>query len=246
MHMILKPVILLSNPSLSQNIGAVARAMLNFGLTELRLINPKTNWLNKDARSLAADADPVLEAAQTFATTQEAIGDLHQVYAATARPRDMIKGVVTPKDAAVEVNAYLKDKIRVGLLFGSEKCGLDNEEIALCQKIITIPLNPSFSSINLAQAVILIAYEVFQHADQILPANPLWEREDQPASKQELMGFYEHLETELTQAGYFKAATKRPIMQRNLRNIFSRVPLTDQEVRTLRGVVAALANPRIK
>jgi tRNA/rRNA methyltransferase len=242
--MILKPVILLSHPSLSHNIGAVARAMLNFGLTELRLINPKANWLNQDARSLAADADLVLDAAQTFPTTQAAIADLHQVYAATARPRDMIKDVVTPKAAAIEVNRYLKDNVRVGVLFGSEKCGLDNEEIALCQKIITIPLNPSFSSINLAQAVILVAYEVFQQAGQILPADPLWDRDDQPASKAEMMGFYEHLESALTQAGYFKVAAKRPIMQRNLRNLFSRVPLTDQEVRTLRGVVAALVQPR--
>lgn len=235
------PIIILSRPTLSQNIGSCARAMLNFGLTELRLIDPQANWLDPQARALSADADGVLEGAKVFATAAEAFADLQGVYATTARPRDMIKEVMTPKEMAVEVRDRLDTGRRIGLLFGSEKCGLDNEEIALCDKIITIPLNPAFSSINLAQAVILVCYEVFQARSGSLTQNPLWQREDLEAPREELMGFFEHLEQELDQRGYYRVDHKRPLMERNLRNLFARAKLTSQEVRTLRGVVSSLS-----
>ena len=235
-----KPIVILSRPTLSQNIGSCARAMLNFGLTEMRLIDPQANWLDKNARALSADADSVLENAKVFQTPEEAFADLHAIYATTARPRDMIKEVVSPQEAAQEVTEKTAQGQKVGLLFGSEKCGLENEEIALSDKILTIPLNPDFSSINLAQAVILVTYEVYQASLSQPERNPLWERHDPEAPRGELIGFFEHLEKELGSRGYFKADHKRPLMERNLRNMFSRAKLTSQEVRTLRGVISGL------
>ncbi|NCP61852.1 MAG: RNA methyltransferase [Alphaproteobacteria bacterium] len=235
-----KPVVILSRPTLSQNIGACARAMLNFGLTEMRLIDPQANWLDSDARALSASADRVLEKAVVFKTAQEAFADLQGVYATTARPRDMIKEAISPREAAVEVNAFVNSGKKVGLLFGSEKCGLDNDEIALCDKIITVPLNPDFSSINLAQAVILISYEMYQGRRDAPARDVLWERDDQEAPREELFAFYEHLEGALEIGGYFQVDHKRDLMQRNLRNMFARASLTSQEVRSLRGVIAAL------
>ena len=236
-----KPVVILSRPTLSQNIGSCARAMLNFGLTEMRLIDPQANWLDKNARALSADADSVLENAKIFKTAEEAFADLHAIYATTARPRDMIKEAVSPREAAQEVTSKISQGKKVGLLFGSEKCGLENEEIALCDKILTIPLNPDFSSINLAQAVILVTYEVYQASKDNPGRDPLWERDDEEAPRGELVGFCEHLEKELENQGYFKVDHKRPLMERNLRNMFSRAKLTSQEVRTLRGVISSLA-----
>tara|TARA_R110002095_G_scaffold118145_2_gene102998 strand:- start:591 stop:1262 length:672 start_codon:yes stop_codon:yes gene_type:complete len=214
--------------------------MLNFGLTEMRLIDPQANWLDGDARALSASADSVLEKAVVFKTAQEAFADLQGIYATTARPRDMIKETISPREAAVEVNKQASAGKKIGLLFGSEKCGLDNDEIALCDKIITIPLNPDFSSINLAQAVILVCYEVYQGRQNLPARDPLWEREDQEAPREDLFGFYEHLEGALAQTGYFQVDHKRDLMQRNLRNTFSRASLTTQEVRSLRGVISAL------
>jgi len=213
--------------------------MLNFGLTELRLVDPKTSWLNEEARALAADADDILENAQLFQTIEEACADLHHIYATTARPRDMIKEVISPKEAAREVNTYIKQGHKVALLFGSEKRGLENDEVVLADKIVSIPLNPEFSSLNLAQSVIVMAYECYQTTASPSPG----EETDGLAPRQELVGFFEHLEEELTTVGYFRNSSKRPVMQRNLRNIFLHAPLTSQEVKTLRGVVAALVNP---
>jgi tRNA/rRNA methyltransferase len=233
------PIIILSKPTLSQNIGATARAMLNFGLTELRLADPKTSWLNEEARALAADADAVLENARLFQTTEEACADLQHVYATTARPRDMIKDVVTPQQATQEIKSHLSQGRTVGILFGSEKRGLENDEVVLADKIISIPLNPDFSSLNLAQSVIVIAYEWYQSG--LCPVAAKTSADLAP--RQDLIGFFEHLEAELTNVGYFRNQSKRPVMQRNLRNIFLHAPLTTQEVKTLRGVVAALMNP---
>jgi tRNA/rRNA methyltransferase len=238
-----KPSIILVNPTLSQNIGAAARAMLNFDLTELRLVNPKAEWLNKEARSLAADADRVLENAQVFDTVEEAFKDIQLIYATTARPRDLNKEVITPNQAAQEIQANLNNNHKVGICFGSEKCGLDNDVIALCHKIITVPLNPSFTSINLAQSLVLVSYEMFQAR----VSNPLgvkqWQLQDEIAPYDELLGLLQQLETELDKSGYFRADHKKPVMNRTLHNIFSRAQLSSQEVRSLRGVISSLVNP---
>jgi tRNA/rRNA methyltransferase len=241
--MTLRPSIILVNPTLSQNIGATARAMLNFDLHELRLVNPKAHWLNKEARSLAADADHVLENAQLYDTVEEAVKDIQLIYATTARPRDLNKEVITPGQAAQEIQACLNAQFKIGICFGSEKCGLDNDVIALVNKIITIPLNPSFSSINLAQSLVILAYELFQARD----TNPLseshWQRQEEIAPYDELLGLLQHLESELDKSGYFRADHKKPIMNRTLHNIFSRAQMSSQEVRSLRGVISSLVNP---
>ena len=245
----IKPIVLLSKPSLSQNIGACARAMKNFGLSEMRLIDPQADWLDKNARALSADADDILENAKSFKTTHDAFADLQHIYATTARPRDMIKDVVTPKELAPEVHIQTHQGKKIGILMGSEKAGLDNEDIALCDKIVTIPLNPNFSSINLAQATILVCYELYQYGlDNNGKANldKAWEKEDVPAPRQELFGLFEHLETELERRNYYRCADKRTIMDRNLRNMLSRADFTSQEVRTLRGVISSLCAHQTK
>lgn len=234
------PIVLLSKPSLSQNIGACARAMKNFGCSEMRLIDPQADWLNKEARALSADADDILETAKSYKTSADAFADLQHIYATTARPRDMIKDVVTPKELGPEVKAHLAHNKTVGILMGSEKAGLDNEDIALCDKIVTIPLNPDFSSINLAQATILVCYELYQAIHGESNMQEAWKAEDTPAPREDLLGFYQHLESELEKKNYYRNPDKRQIMDRNLRNMFSRAQFTAQEVRTLRGVISSL------
>ena len=233
-----RPVIILSKPSLSQNIGACARAMLNFSLTEMRLVTPKANWLNNNAKALAAGADIILENTKVYDNLESSISDLHYIYATTVRPRDIIKDVITPADAAIEINHHIAQKQKTGILFGGEKSGLNNNEIALTRKIITIPLNKDFSSVNLAQSVILLAYEIFQHNKNNCPYNP---KKQKNASRNELEGLLKHLESELDQKKYFRVDHKKSIMLRNLKNFFSRSDITNQEIRTLRGVINSLA-----
>lgn len=237
------PVVILVEPTLSENMGAVARAMLNFQLTELRLVHPKADWLNERARALAADADAILEQARAFNTFQEAIQDLTHLYGTTARPRDMNVPVMTPRQAAQEITRLSANPaVKAGLVFGSEKCGLDNEVLALVTTAVTVPLNPDFSSINLAQSVILCAYEIFQ-AQHDQPTTPGWEPLEPPAPREELMGFFEHLESELDRCGYLRVPHKRPKMVQTLRTLFARAALTSQEIRSLRGVISSLVNP---
>lgn len=236
------PAVILVKPTLSQNIGSVARAMGNFGLTDLRLVNPQTEWLNADARSLAAGADTILENAQVFETFQAGTADLYYLYATTARPRDLNKEVASPKAIMPTIANRAKEGCMQGLVFGSEKSGLDNEDIALCDLIISIPLNPNFSSINLAQSLIIVGYELYQHCLD-LPKAPSDNNFEAPAPREELQGFFEHLEEELKMSGYLRPAHKIPIMIRTLRNLFTRAQLSSQEVRSLRGVISSLVNP---
>ncbi len=237
-----KPVIILSRPSLSQNIGAAARAMLNFGLTEMRVVEPQTKVVCPSSLALAAGADKVLKQAKVYQNIADGIADLHRVYAATARPRDMIKEFAFPKDAAVEINQQIEQDNKVGILFGAEKSGLSNEEVARCDKIITVPLNIEFSSINLAQSVIIVAYELFQQQSTNITLNPLWDKdEDFVASKKEICGLLDQLEQELDSKKYFRAEHKKTIMMRNLVNFFSKSNATSQEIQTLRGVVSYLS-----
>jgi tRNA/rRNA methyltransferase len=241
------PCVILVEPQLDQNIGKVARAMLNFGLTDLRLVRPQTEWHNETARRLSAGAESVLENARPFDDLMAASFDLHHLYATTARPRDMIKEVLSPREAAPRIYEDIQTRgERVGLLFGPERCGLENQDIALSKAVITVPLNPEFSSLNLAQAVVVVAYEYFQAQagtpDVVIPPTPILV-EDPPATKEELQGFLGQLDQELEKSGYFRAAHRRAMMTQSLHNMFSRMDYTSQEVRTLRGVVAALVNP---
>jgi tRNA/rRNA methyltransferase len=236
-----RPCVILSAPQLAENIGAVARAMANFGLAELRLVRPRDGWPQDRAWAAASGAERLLDAAQVFDTVAEAIGDLTYVLASTARPREALLPVFTPREAAARV-AALEPRHRCGLLFGAERAGLPSDEIALCQAIITVPVDPGHRSLNLGQAVVIAAYELRMVADERAPANftPL----DPPADGAALLGLFEHLEDELDTGGFFHPPEKRQSMVLNLRAALGRAGFTAQEVRTLRGVVTALARGR--
>jgi tRNA/rRNA methyltransferase len=235
-----KPVIILVRPQLGQNIGKAARAMLNFGLSELRIVAPRDGWPNPDAGPSASGADIVLDEAKVFASTEEAVGDLNHVYAATVRPRDMYKSVETPAEAAPKMVDVIDKSETVGIMFGPERSGLNNDDLVLADTIITAPINQEFGSLNLAQAVILVAYEWFKAETE--GARPHTEVEDEGvATKKELIGFMEHIEAELELRNYFRTADRIPTQRRSLRNIFQSAGFSSQQVQTLRGVVKSLS-----
>jgi tRNA/rRNA methyltransferase len=237
----LQPVIILCEPQLGENIGAAARAMANFGLSDLRLVNPRDGWPNERANANSARAMHVIDAVRVFDTVEEAIADLTLLYATTARPRDMAKRVVGPVSAVEEMRIHRRDRrAPFGLLFGRERWGLNNDEIALCDAILTLPVDERHASLNIAQAVIVIAYEwTRQNLDQP-DETPFMEPERAPpASREDLLRMFEHLEGALERKGFFYPPEKRELMIRNLRNIFLKGPLNEQEVRTMRGVIAA-------
>jgi tRNA/rRNA methyltransferase len=239
------PAIILVEPQLPENIGMVARAMLNCGLGDLRLIRPREIWPNDKAVSASSGADRVLNAARLYGSTADAIADLQRVYATTARPRYMTKRVATPRQAAAELRALGREGIRAGILFGPEAAGLHNDEIALAEAIVAVPLNPAFSSLNLAMAVLLVGYEWFTAgAGETPPSTLVMPQQTRPATQAELLGLYEHLEGELDACGFLRNPQSRPSMVRNLRNLFGRAGLTEQEVRTLRGVISCLVAGR--
>lgn len=237
------PAIILVRPQLGQNIGMVARAMLNCGLTELRLVAPRDGWPNPDAEASAAGATSVLAQARVFPTTAEAVADLQRVYATTARTRDMTNIVETPRQAADGMKTAVAAGQSVGVQFGPERAGLLNDDISLADTIIEVPLNPAFSSLNLAQAVLLIGYEWFQASDTS-PARELITAGNRPATKGELVNFFVRLEKALEESGFLYPPEKTPIMLRNIRNLFQRADLTEQEVNTLHGIVSALWDKR--
>ncbi len=230
------PAVILVDPQLGENIGMVARAMLNCGLGDLRLVRPRDGWPSRQAEAAASGADAVLERARVFYTLGDAIADLDRLYAATARTRDMTKLMVTPRQAAAELRAAGG---KAGLLFGPERSGLTSDDVALADAVIQVPLNPAFSSLNLAQAVLLIGYEWHQAADET-PARVLSMGPNRPATKAELLNFFERLEATLEDTGFLRPPERRPAMVRNLRSLFTRADLTEQEVRSLHGVVSAL------
>ncbi|MCG8508622.1 MAG: RNA methyltransferase [Rhodospirillales bacterium] len=234
------PAVILIKPQLGENIGMAARAMLNCGLAEMRLVAPRDGWPNPAAEAAASGATLVLDNAKVFATTEEAIADLNLLYASTARSRDMTKPLVTPRQAAREIHKARASGIRAGVLFGPEAKGLNNDDVSLADAILMVPLNPGFSSLNLAQAVLLIGYEWFQAGLDVPDRELAMPADTRPANKQELAYLFEHLETELDACGFLHVEEKRPIMVRNLRNMFQRAELTEQEVRTLRGVIVGL------
>lgn len=235
------PCVILNEPQLAENIGAVARVMANFGLSDLRLVRPRDGWPQDRAWASASGADWPLNDAKVFERLEDAIADLQLLYATTARPRETQLPVLTPRQAAGELR---KSALPSGLLFGGERAGLETADIALCHAIVTIPIDPKFRSLNLAQAVAINAYE-WRTAEA--DAAPSHFREGPPPADQAMMvGLYEHLEGELDEAGFFHPPEKRPSMVRNLRVTLGRSRMSEQEVRTFRGVVTALSRGRGK
>jgi len=234
------PAIILVQPQMAENIGMVARAMLNCGLTDLRLVNPRDGWPHPLAFKTASGADVVIENARVFETTKDAVADLHHVFATTARARDMTKAVVTPNQAANEMHTAVADQHKCGVLFGREAVGLHNDDVAIADSLLMVPLNPAFSSLNLAQAVLLIGYEWYQLGSDRPPLVNEVRLDTRRATKKELIGMFEHLERELDNCGFLAQPDKRPNMVRNLRNMFDRADMTEQEVRTFRGVISGL------
>jgi tRNA/rRNA methyltransferase len=233
--------VVLVEPQLGENIGMVARAMGNCGLGDLRLVKPRDGWPNPSALAAASGADRIIQDARVFDSTADAVADLHAVLATTARPRDMTTDVLIPRTAAARLRAEVSAGGSAGVLFGKEAWGLSNDDVAHADAVITVPLNPQFSSLNLAQAVFVVAYEWFQAADQTPDSELVMPKDTRPANKEEMKGLFTHLEDELDACGFLRVKEKRPVMVRNIRNIFQRARLTEQEVRTLRGVVSGLA-----
>lgn len=235
------PVIILVEPQMGENIGAAARAMANFTLGELRLVAPRDVWPNPKARATASGANYVIDAAQVFPTTAEAVADLNFVYATTARTREMPKRVLGPREAVTELRSRVSAGQRAGILFGRERWGLTNEEIALADAIVTFPVNPAFASLNVAQSVLLICYEWMTAAlgGALSTREPIPERDFTPATKAHLAGLIAHFETALESTGYFRTEDMKPTMVQNLRALLQRVGLTRDEIDMLHGVIGA-------
>lgn len=238
------PAIILVRPQLSENIGTAARAMLNNGLTDLRLVAPKPDWLSDRAVAASSGADRVLLGAKIFDTTEQAVAGLHRVWATTARNRFMVKPVDTPRSAAEVMRTLATTGQKFGVMFGPERSGLENDDVAIADTVVTVPLNPEYTSLNLAQCVLLIGYEWFQTANPVLPEDHMTKGSALPATKDKLLGFFDHLERELDECGFLRHPEKRPVMVRNIRNLFQRIALTEQEVQTLHGIVHELVTYR--
>jgi tRNA/rRNA methyltransferase len=245
------PAVILMEPQLAENIGMVARACANFGLDDLRLVAPRDGWPNEKARIAASGANYVVDQAAAVATLADATADLHWVAATTARQRDLRKPVLTPEQAIAEISERIASGQRCGLLFGRERNGLSTREIADAHAIVMIPVNSRFASLNLAQAVLLLGYEWLRNSSRAtLGRVTTFERplsagfnmgDGRLATGEELQGFFQHLEAELDRLGFFNPPDKRRALVQNLRSMFLRMEATEQEVRTLRGIVAALA-----
>jgi tRNA/rRNA methyltransferase len=237
------PAVILVTPQLGENIGAAARAMLNCGLTDLRLVAPRDGWPSTAADRAAVGALDLMPPVRVFDRLAEAMADLTMVYATTARDRNMVKPIVTARQAAIESRAHLAAGGKVGFVFGPERTGLLSDDVSLANKLVTVPLNPEFTSLNLGQAVLLIGYEWFQSGDATPPSQiPL--NGTLPATQAELQNFFAHVERELDACGFLRNAEARPSMIRNLRSMWQRAELTEQEVRTLHGMIKELTTLR--
>jgi tRNA/rRNA methyltransferase len=242
--------IVLVRPQLAVNIGMCARAMANFGLDDLRLVNPREGWPREGARrksayAAAASASGLLDKAKVYPSVKDAVADLNHVYATTARERGQLKRIYTPAEAMPEAARAILSGEKRGVLFGPERTGLDNDDVALADAIITFPVSPGYASLNLAQAVLLCGYEWYKaaHGDAAPIAAP---DRSPPATREMVLAFFEMLEGHLEDRGFFRPAPKRPVMQRNLRNIFHRIGMTQQDVRTLWGAIVRLVEgPRV-
>jgi tRNA/rRNA methyltransferase len=249
------PAVILVNPQLGENIGFAARAMANFGLTDLRLVAPRDGWPNDKAHAAAAGAAFVVEQATVYDSVEQAIGELNFVLATTARPREMVKAVLSPESAGRELRRRRDRAERTGVLFGPERSGLDNDTIALADAILTAPVSPGFASLSLPQAVLLFGYEWLKAESAAPPLGratafdgPATEGiafpDTRQATRAELLGLFDQLEGELDRTGFLYPAEKRPSMVRAIRNMFHRMGATEQDVRTWRGIVASLSGPR--
>lgn len=234
------PVIVLVEPQLGENIGMVARAMANFGLSELRLVAPRDGWPSGKARAAASKADHVIDGAVVYETLEQALADLNFVYATTARVRDGFKPVRSPIMAAETLRRKYDAGEKVGILFGREKSGLSNEDVALADEVVTFPVNPAFASLNIAQAVLLMSYEWMKQSMESREATPFTAVEQAPASKEELFGLFDHLEEALDARGFFRPVAKKPKMIDNLRAVLSRRAFTAPEIKVFRGVISSL------
>jgi TrmH family RNA methyltransferase len=234
------PVVILVRPQLADNIGACARAMANGGLFHMRLVAPRDGWPQETAWRMASGADRILDAATVHHTVADAVADLHHVFATCPRPRHIVKPVLTARGAAVELREITTRGLRAGLLFGPERAGLDNDDMAAADALVRYPLNPAFMSLNLAQAVMVMAYEWWTAGDDTA-ARTLMTNETRVATKGRLDNFLTHLVDQLDACGFLRNLPKRAGMVRNLRHFFQRGEVTEQELRTLHGVVTELA-----
>ncbi|SOB99024.1 RNA methyltransferase [Rhodobacter maris] len=238
------PTFILIRPQMGENIGGAARAMLNFSLNRLRLVAPRDGWPNPKAVAMASGAaGQVLDHAGLFATTAEAIADCDFVFATTARGRELTKPIYTPEAAMTEARARIAAGQKVGVMFGPERTGLENDEIIRANAIITVPVNPAFYSLNLAQAVLLLAYEFGRQSTDVAPVDPGLAGSE-PATALEIEKLGDHYEERLAAAGFFFPETKAPMMKRNLRNMWSRFGLTRADVQTLHGALRQLVRRR--
>jgi len=236
-----QPAIILVEPQLAENVGMAARAMMNCGLYHLRLVSPREDHLSPKAVSASSGADKILQNAQIYTSTEEAIADLQKIYATTARRRDMIKQITTADFAAEQITKEENADISCGILFGPERTGLHNDDVCLADSIIEIPLNPEHCSLNLSQAVLLVGYEWFKRQIHA-PARQMVTNKTSVADKQKVLQFLKHFEAKLDNCGNFRISEKRERMIINLRNIFTRNQLTEQELNTLYGIINYLNN----
>ena len=240
------PAVILVNPQLGENIGAACRCMLNFGLTDLRLVAPRDGWPNPAAEPMAAGAITVLENARIFETTGEAVADLKFVLAATARRRELEIPVIGTGEVGPTLRAYANEGTSTGILFGPEKAGLKNADVVLADAILTYPVNPAFQSLNLAQAVNIFAYIWASAEDGGAPPELFQKEIGGVADRGDLVRMFKHLEDELEEAGFFYPPEKRALMAQNIRAPFTRAKMTAQEVQTMRGIIKALSIGRGK
>ncbi|MBR72289.1 MAG: rRNA methyltransferase [Rhodospirillaceae bacterium] len=239
------PVVVLCRPQLGENIGTAARAMLNCGVINLRLVSPRDGWPNPKALSACSGADSIIAETKIFSSLVDAVSDCQVVFASSARPRDVMKRVVTPRQAAREIRAATNNNLRIALLFGPERTGLNNDEIGIADSIIEIPLNPSFSSLNLAQAVLILCYEWYLDRDST-SSERFSGRVGRPVDKKQLYSFFEFLDISLEEHGFYPTPEMRPSMVRNIRAMFTRIELTQQDLQTLYGIIKNLLRPKIK
>lgn len=237
------PVVVLVEPQLGENIGMCARAMGNFGLTRLRIVNPRDGWPNMAAQRAAAGADHILDKVELFDTVEAAVADCSLLFATTARAHDQAKPVVGPEEAARQIVGEAAGSGTAAIMFGRERYGLQNDEVALANRIVTFPVNPGFASLNLAQAVLLMGYEWFK----LVTANTLpfdMPERSERASNHQMQAFFDNLVNELDKVEFLRPPEKRDTMLVNMRNIFTRMEPTKQDMHTLHGVVMAIAEGR--